>query len=110
MENTQNVSSNTTTIIKEEPVSIWKKLKYALGAVLAILLIILVFQNWKEININLLIRDIIVPFPLVILAVLLTGYIWGNITGLAKVRKKNKDIRNLQKRVIEQNDALRNNV
>lgn len=110
MDNTSTNNPGTTTIIKEEPVSIWKKLKYALGAILAVLLIVLILQNWKEININLLVRDIFVPFPLVILFVLITGYIWGSFSGYAKTQRKNRDIRLLQQRIIEQNDALKNRV
>ncbi len=110
--NTQNNTANyqqQQTIIKEEPISFWKKAKYAIGALLALLLIILVFQNWNDIEINLLIGQVIIPFPLIVLFVLLTGYLWGTFSGYSKIRKRNREIRYLQQRVIEQNDALKTN-
>ncbi len=97
---------DTTTIIKEEPVSIWKKLKYALGAILGIMVCVLIFQNWKDVPLNLLVKEYLIPFPLIIIFALLTGYLWGSFSGYQRMQRKNKDIRNLQKRVIDQNDHI----
>lgn len=94
MENTQ----------QQEKVSTWKKIKIVFATLLAIFIIILIFQNWNAISISLVFKTINTPLPVIIVIALVTGYIWGTFSSYGKMRRREDEIRSLQRRVIDLKD------
>lgn len=94
MENTQ----------QQDNVSVWKKIKIGIAAILALVVVILIVLNWNSININLLINDVSIPLPIIIILSLGTGYLWGIISSYGKLKKRDSEIKELQRKMIDANN------
>ncbi len=92
----------------QDNVSLWKKIKIIFATLLALFILILIVQNWNDININLVFGAVFVPLPLIIVVSLITGYLWGTFSSYKKTRRKDSEIRSLQRKVIDLTDKNAN--
>lgn len=79
----------------EPKVSAWQKIKIGFSAVLGVFIIVLIFQNWNTISLNLVFATYDVALPIVIVLSLVTGYLWGTFSSYRKNQKRNKEIKKI---------------
>lgn len=72
----------------QDRISLWEKLKIVLATILAILVLVLIVQNWNSIELSLVVRKVNTPLPVLIIISLVTGYIWGTVSAYQKNRRK----------------------
>jgi uncharacterized integral membrane protein len=95
---------STSTNVQEEKLSVWKKVKIVIATLLALFLVVLIVQNWAPIHINLIISEVNIPLPALLFFALLTGYLWGNFSSYKVIRKREREVRILQKKIIDSNN------
>ncbi|HLU86496.1 MAG TPA: LapA family protein [Taishania sp.] len=77
---------NTPT--KQDKVSFWQTVKIVLGTTMAIFIIVLIFQNWYTISLNLVFKTFDTPLSLIIAISIMTGYLWGSFAAYRSNKRK----------------------
>lgn len=70
-------------------VSLWNKIKIAFGTLLVLFVLTLIICNWFDVPLNLVFKTIDVPFAVIVILSLFTGYIWGTIATHRRMSKSN---------------------
>lgn len=76
-------------------ITAWQKIKIGFSAILGLFVIVLIFQNWNTISLNLVFTTYDIALPIVIVLSLVTGYLWGTFTSYRKAQKRNKEIKKI---------------
>lgn len=93
MENIPQSSPQKTQM--ESQISVWQKVKIGFSAILGVFVIVLIFQNWNTISLNLVFATYDIALPIVIVLSLVTGYLWGTFSSYRKNKKRNKEIKKI---------------
>lgn len=69
----------------------WHKVKYTVGALLVLFVVIVTFQNTEQVETKLLLTTISLPMALLLFATLAIGFVLGMLTtGIVLARRKKK--------------------
>jgi len=71
-------------------ISFWEKSRIVIVSFLSFLVLLLLFINWHDIELDLVTRNISIPLPLMIIVSFFIGYLWGSIVKHRKQRKKER--------------------
>lgn len=69
----------------------WQKVKYAIGSLLVLFVIIVTFQNTEQVEAELLLTTVSLPMAFLLFATLAIGFVLGMLTtGILLARRKKK--------------------
>ncbi len=83
---------------QQEKISLWNKIKIGFATLLIFFIIVLIFQNWITVPLNLILKTFNTPLAVLIVISLVTGYFWGTISAYrkySKTERKNRSQNNI---------------
>jgi uncharacterized integral membrane protein len=78
-----------------DTLTVLKKIKFSISIILFIFIILFVFQNWKEENVNMLFFDLNIPLSLVIACSIFIGYTISTFLKNKEIAAKDEIIKRL---------------